>query len=82
MNYLQSLSVPKQNTQLNSASRKQTGQVQGNNTGLSKPLVPRSSEISVRNAEMMQVWVSGGSVVMPKARVAPKNAGKQLDLLG
>jgi len=82
MNYLQSLSVSKPQANMKPSNQKNPSTVQRNNSGVSQPSVPRSSEISVQNADMIQAWINSGSIGKPTAHVAPKNAGKKMDFLG
>ncbi len=85
MNYLQSLGLSKPQAQIKQSNQKNPSTLQRNNAGVSQPSVPRASEIAVQDADMMQAWVSGGMVDvggMSKSRVAPKNAGKKMDVLG
>jgi hypothetical protein len=82
MNYLQPLNLSKTQEHLKQNTQKNPAGVRQNNTGVSQPSVPRSSGNEVQNVEMIQAWLSGGSVEMPKSRVAPKNAGSKMDFLG
>jgi hypothetical protein len=79
MNYLQSLGLSKPQANMKPSNQKNPSTVQRNNSGVSQPSVPRSAQVPV---QMLQAWISGGSVAMPKSRVAPKNAGKKMDFLG
>jgi hypothetical protein len=83
MNYLQSLVLSKpQNPIQQSNQKKPSGVHQRSNAGTSQPVPPRASEIGMQNTDMIQAWVSGGSVEMPQSRVTPKNAGKKMDFFG
>ena len=83
MNYLQSLISPSQTPPNNiQAKHKTSSHVKQNDTDSSASVMPRSSEIGERNMDMLQAWVSGGSVTVAKPSAKGKNAGQRLDLFG
>jgi hypothetical protein len=87
MNYLQSLISPSQTPPNNIQAKHKTSSHVKKNDAESSSVMPRSSEIGEKNIDMLQAWVSGGSVTMAKPsakgkNVAQKNAGQRLDFFG
>ena len=82
MNHLQSLGLSKPQAHVKQSSQQNPPGLRNNSAVTPQAPVPRSSEIAVQNVDMIQAWVNGGSVEMPKSRVAPKNVGKKIDFFG
>lgn len=83
MNYLQSLVYPSQISPNGAhAQHKTSSHVKKNDAESSASIAPRSSEIGLKNVDMLQAWVSGGSVTVAKPTQKQKNAGQRLDFFG
>jgi hypothetical protein len=82
MNYLQSLVYSKPTRTNERPQHKTSSQVNKNEAKASASVTPRSSEIGLKNVDMLQAWVSGGSVTVAKPTAREKNAGQRLDFFG
>lgn len=80
MTFLQSLGLSKQapRTNPNNTQQKPNSTQRSHQGKTNTPVTNSSTEV---NAQMLEVWVNGGSFVPSKSRIAPKSAGKRLDFL-